>query len=779
MGNKIIVCPLFLKRDIILNSDPKEAKSFLTERDLEKGLAYQYDLKAIYLAYEEYAGKNYPLAKRMVEAAASLDIKDASLAKDNEKITALIALRDELVGKKLFYKDEIFLELIRNNQIVLVGYEDYSGLQKALKEAGCVFTTCPVSNFKKTITAPFYRFKELKEEGEETLSLAACLLKQGAKPYEIGICVRRDYMPFLRSLALLGGLELSFDEVGALTLPDVKKALADLKDGNLEIGKAADAINGLAETGIKKAIADFASLKGLPSADKLFCVQALEDKLGQVYLDRPLGVEMTDQIEDLLNKKHVFFLGVDDSYPKVRRDDGFLTDQEKATFTCLETSYSLNAAEEKIFLVCLGEIDGLFWSCSHYDPLKGEMTLPAFVESEDDVKHGIVKEIKPVEYQYQTMERFSQAGDELVYAVVLTDFMVYGEKGGALQALTGQVEASQAFKPDNEGVSLEGYSKPWPFSFTSISDYAKCPFSYLIKHIYKIDDSFEDDLPMLEGNLLHKCMEDYYKKVPDMAFDRMAFEAGIDLTGVGARKSFYLYKVYLQASKLVNEMDNFAASCGFKQPETEKEFTSTVGKETLKGKIDAIFSSANGFMIIDYKTGNHEFNLDDAVNGFDMQLPLYALQETKDPAYKGKKLLGMDYVRPFSSDMLFTNAPSTSFSGYQVQEKTADGKSCKLVSKEASNPEDLAKYISSRPRPDLPDIDEIFKRVSANLTSISQGLETGKFPVTRKRFIKTDGTVVRTLCQFCPYEDCCQVDIDNPNEVKDLTMLKDESAEEE
>ena len=102
-------------------------------------------------------------------------------------------------------------------------------------------------------------------------------------------------------------------------------------------------------------------------------------------------------------------------------------------------------------------------------------------------------------------------------------------------------------------------------------------------------------------------------------------ETGKQLT---AREKYFVKKYRDILDKLYRFMQKQRETCAFSVYGLEKEFEVPLGDGIiLKGKIDKIMTATLGektyAIVIDYKSGNTEVDLNNVVHGLDLQLPIY------------------------------------------------------------------------------------------------------------------------------------------------------------
>ncbi len=176
------------------------------------------------------------------------------------------------------------------------------------------------------------------------------------------------------------------------------------------------------------------------------------------------------------------------------------------------------------------------------------------------------------------------------------------------------------------------------FSVSELEDFQDCPFRYLARHVYKLDeeDAANDFTPTAsaEGGALHRSLEESLRDGADL--DNSLIEQFENLRGpfpeqVGhdMRRTFWIENL----PGLIQEDESFREKWGWHPDEFEVRFGVKTGnaialdkKTAVSGRIDRIDKSDdNTFLVIDYKRGDpagSKYHADMEA-GRSLALPLY------------------------------------------------------------------------------------------------------------------------------------------------------------
>lgn len=182
-------------------------------------------------------------------------------------------------------------------------------------------------------------------------------------------------------------------------------------------------------------------------------------------------------------------------------------------------------------------------------------------------------------------------------------------------------------------------------SYTSISKYDDCPFSYYLDKVLKVEEvSYSpkklDNLQI--GSKLHEICEKFFNIYPVLSgkdlksckaemekiFTRVLDDWKNESKALDKYTEFWMWSNYYDALQLLidNTFESFMNTETFKT-EYELNYEDTNGSYSFYGKIDRIMKTDSGSLIfVDYKKGNASDNKDS------YQLPLYKIMyENSNP----------------------------------------------------------------------------------------------------------------------------------------------------
>jgi RecB family exonuclease len=772
MENKRIICPGYLKDYLLSVKNGEEKVRIYAEEEAKELLTFRSEPDALYYVYEKYASRSLAYAKKLLENAKNLK---TSVETTNPKILKLKEIRTDLIAHNLLYEDLSGLYNLKNGSLTLIGLSSHAGLKKLLKDRGLSCEEKEVCDVKARLKTQLIAYPDFRLEAADAIVRIAALLKEGVAPEEIGVALNPKLMDYLEGLAEEAGFSFSYPYLKVADTPyfhEVMNNLAEKGVSSLAF-EPDDGYKGQVSSQIIKCLSQ---VKDIPSAD--FVTAYLKDFASSAVVEPFFGIKLASSFKRLVLSEYVFFLGFDDSYPGVVKDKDYLSDEEKEKYSFLEGAKSTAEQSKDELLSALHLLDEkkLTMSYSSSSPLLGQCNINRFADSTDKNGNTIpgLFAVVPYEQEEELSQRPSLKDDEMLFAALKYDNETYGEDSKYYETLKKNLsDKAKSFFPDNKNPS---YRNPdLKVSYSSLTDFAKCPYSYLIKYIYGIKDEDDEDYTMLKGTFFHKIVEVYGREQRIISEKEALEESQVELEKMPLKDRFYFHKVYLSALIFIEDLKKLVEAGDFSFPLlTEHDFEQPLQKETrLVGKIDAVLSGSDHYIIVDYKTGNHKFSLDDAVNGFDMQLIIYGLSLQKEAFFASKELTGLYYAMPFPNDYLYTFVPALFTSGYQVFNGADNETFLKAKDKDT-----LGKFISKGRLPSV-EKEALFDLVDKKTEELAGKIREGSFPVQSHRYVKPSGSPKKDMCQFCRFKDCCYLNANDKEQIVGILTLKDQLAQQE
>ncbi len=249
-------------------------------------------------------------------------------------------------------------------------------------------------------------------------------------------------------------------------------------------------------------------------------------------------------------------------------------------------------------------------------------------------------------------------------------------------AINGDISADkdETQHDDDRIANTENNDDILYLSQTKIVTYLRCPFNYACKYEMKLKPRAVGEMTLPDiGVIIHMILQEYFtdkyrqnrnadneksreEKICEIVDEiRTKIEKNIDK---GDRQSEYLYvRIKRQMNLFIRKLEAEIESSGFEPIYIEKkigrggiipiEFCSTNGRrviiEGIADRVDVKSNNEKAYLrIIDYKTGNKSFKMENVENGTEIQLLIYLFSILNDgellKQYNGIKFGGAMYV---------------------------------------------------------------------------------------------------------------------------------------
>ena len=715
------------KSDYISNKKLYTSK-FKSPTDLKRDLLGEYQIEAYYQFCKEN-NCSYEIAKIFLNHTLLVD----ECSYNDEKLDRLVKYKKEY--KKFLIKNPLAKNYYGN--IIFPNYFTDNYVYKAIKNLKYV-----VNDEKNIPSSQVYEFSNCVKEVIYLANEIVKLLKNGVNHKNIKINkLEGYYIPVVKEVFKFYNIDFSDEEMPLFSYPKIKELYNELiKYSNYSIYEG---FNLLMEgkTGIF-AEKMLGILNKYVSIDSNVCdiLPFIYDDLNNTnYKKNYNNAIKTYDLNDLVinDNDYLFILGFNaDVLPKTHKDNNFL-DNKILESLGLYTTLDMNNFEKKNLTNVLSKAYSISYSKASLNgdlmpsPFIAELGLK--VEKKDDLP-------------------LSDKRLKFLLASFLDDYYVYGKIDDNLPKLANFLGYSQNNKLENKDYKSYShkyngsYKMPSPIhlSYTSIDCYYRCQFKYYLEKVLKI--SKPTDLSNLDiGNYFHYCLS----VKEDLKTARRNYLKERELS----RSEEYYYNRYDEIINRVREFNNFDSKFKIKGQEIEKFIK--IHNNILTGKIDKLLTYNDSCVVIDYKTGNIDKDLNPLFYGLKMQLPMY-LYYLKDEykfggiyyqkvlpskPFKEGKNIDLEYNKYFELEGYSNSSTILDFDNTLSHVKGVTLKKDQSFDKRSFN------YFLDDEQVKLV-LDKCEEKVIEAFSSIANG----NFSINPKRFKDKEQD---ESCGFCIYKDIC------------------------
>lgn len=715
-NNKIIITNSKDELLAIKKSNPFLNFKILTKKELFDNLFFHYDDTA----------KIYLFRKGMSFNNAGEILNNLFFLKENvsEKIDNLIKIKDELLKEKLLQQEYFYKEYLKKSKILIYNIPYDKELQLVFSSLNII---PQIIQEKKEISSKIYVFNTLEDEMRYLFEKINHLIDRNIPLDRIKIITSdSNYINNLKKYEQFYSFKFNFPS---------EITLSQTQDFILLKSILSSTILDEALTQIENRLEnenDFLKLfRQLIIVKNYIKEEEIESYL--LYLSKSItlktekysnGIDILPSLASCTKNDHVFILGfASNNYPKIYKDDDYLSDFEKDSLQ-ISNSFDLQKNSEEELIYLLSKLDNLYFS---YSKVYDKTTY---------FPSTLMRKLHLQEEKYIFEYKFYSKAHLLFFMSKIIDDKYFS-------SITSEYNTSQYedeikyLEYDHSFKGLEDFHiDNLTLSFTSLNTFFECSFKFYLNYILKIN-TFEDSINIKIGNIVHRLLE-YQAKNISFDFDDVLkdFDLKDDERVIIENLKDMIYKCLDNSQKLhqttilkdlIAEADSFYYQIN--------DFAK------LEGKIDLILSNNDYYAIIDYKTSDYKFEPKKIRFGFSLQLILYYLLTKNNPKFANKELVGMYINTTISKNYKKENYDYLLLNGITLLENGFDI----LQSNETFIKSNRNKYITYSQF----DFDYDIETAKKLIETASNDIKNGYFDINPKSL---KGSLACTNCNF---KDVC------------------------
>ena len=643
--NTLVICNSSIKRKILdyLNTIPNlYSINFMSMNEVKKRLFFDYDKKTIH----------YMMNKNMPYEVAEILIKNMYYVEDknydSNKLNELVKYKKELDENGLLIKDDLFINMIKGKKIVVIN-KSLSKFDEYILSILEKYTTVEIypyeySNYEHKV----YEFSTIEKEIEYVAYSICELINNGVDINNIKISnidedytngIKRIFGYFNIPINMPSNSYLIGTEIASIFLSnygsDISKSLESIKDyeGNDIYNMIVDICNKYTfisdYNDVKEMIIHDLSTKLVPSKKYKNAVEVIDYK------------DASDEYVFLMN----FNLK---SIPKVYKDEDYITDNIKPDY--MDRTIDKNKKEKDLTIKSINNIKNLV------------ITYKKITPTSECYPSNLVSGMEVECPKIDIYKSYSKINDKLKLASSLDRLLKYGNKDNDINALYYNYKIpymkydNRYKKVDNE-LLRRALGDRLSLSYTSMTEYYECPFSYYLDHVLKLN-IYEDKFSAILGNIFHHILEIGVDKDIDVDKEITLFLTENYSDRVFSKKETFFIENAKENIKFVldtiKKQMQFCKLNGIKKEEKVYISKDRNMKIIFTGIIDKLLYREDDdktiVAIIDYKTYNSvDIDMSYMKDGIGLQLPIYILL-TKNMSFKNIKFAGI-YLQKVMPDI--------------------------------------------------------------------------------------------------------------------------------
>ena len=383
--------------------------------------------------------------------------------------------------------------------------------------------------------------------------------------------------------------------------------------------------------------------------NKYVLVDDYEDKLNLIIRDikktkiktiKYDNVVREKNLDDVGENDYVFLLGFNQGIiPIVYKDEDYLNDKEKE-----ELGLSLTVDKNNIVINesvrLINSIKRMFITCKEQGS-DGEYKISNLNEV---LNYNVICDV-------EIPKNYSNLYNMITLTSLKDLYNKYGSTSEELSFLDSYYKEMKYMTYNNDftGIDkkkmLEYMDNKLLLSYSSLDKYYRCPFSYYLDKVLKIN-VYEETFYQVIGTLFHAILQKYFdgKDSFEELWIQEKKEIGRDFT---SKEEFFLEKLRDELGFVIETIEYQETLTDLHDElHEEKIYTSVNGNTniTFMGIVDKIkYKEVNDSTIvalIDYKTGTADIDLTMLPYGIGLQLPVYIYLARNNKKFKNVKVAG-------------------------------------------------------------------------------------------------------------------------------------------
>lgn len=597
IADYLIVPQNYKKRLIKQLSQENKLYSYkiLTINEVQKKIFFDYDEQAIYYLVKE---KNYTYknAKELLTNMYYIENKDYQ----NQKLSNLVSLKNELFEKKLLKEDSLFKEAIQNKNVNIYGFIHIdkwtNHIIEILKKYSNVMITPPKEN---EYIHPVYEFSNIDNEIN---FVANDIISKNLDLNKVYIAnINNDNISTIKRIFKNYHLIINLNETK--TLYETTEGLKFLQELNLENIKNEEIKNS-----IIKVLNKYSFVKNIEEIRDILKEEFKITKIKKTKYNNAINeINLKNDIPS--DDDTVYLINLNkETIPHNYKDEDYISDSEKMPY--LEKTYEKNNNEFFIWKNIFKNTKNLIITSSKQNLKGGTKTSPLI----EELKLEVVKK------SYEP-SNFSNHNNIYNLGILLDEYVKYGTYNDSIPLLLNTYQDNNYMTYDNTYHNINFQYNSLNLSYTKLNSFYECPFKYYCSYILKLDD-YQQTFDAYAGSLCHFILQNMFNNNFnfEQTRDKYFKENPYNFT---EENIVFLDKILLELKHVINHINTHLNLTNYKDMECEKNIEIQNNKIKFTGIIDKIMKYEDKIVIIDYKTGETDIDLRLAPYGLKLQLPIY------------------------------------------------------------------------------------------------------------------------------------------------------------
>lgn len=630
--------------------------SFLDMRELKEKVYFSYDENAIYYLMDKYNLK-YDIAVIYLENMYVLENKDYK----SNKLKYLLNLKKELIDNNLLFVDNLFLNHIKDRNVIFWGYNYFSKDEEALIEkVGKYSSVQIVDKVFNHYNHDVYRFTSIYDEVEYVANKIASLIDSGVSISNIKLTnVDNDYVDIMKDVFKMYNLDII--NSGKMISTKVCSMFLEM-EGSIE--KRIDYLkdkykNSEVLEKLIKIVNKYIIFKNIDIVNEMIKCELKNTNIPSCCYGNT--IEIIDYLNyPVSDLDYVFMVNFNqNSIPKLFKDEGYITDDIKDE-VCLDLTANENKKMREAVCKNILNIRNLIITYKDTTPFKNYFPSDLI----DDLGFNVVLGDVSLDHSYSEMY------NEIKLGKMLDNYVKTGSLDENINYLYSNYSDINFSSYDNKykGISKKSFldyiDNHFELAYSSMDNYYKCPFRYYLSNVMKIN-IYEEKFEAYLGSLFHYVLENHLKDNKNIR-DLMTEFIDNNERVLDKKEQFFVNKlekdIIYVADVIKEQLDNSDLKKMLFEDRIaiEKKYGNV--SVTFKGFVDKIMYEKEDdktiVAIIDYKTGPMDVKLGYVPYGLYLQLPVYLYLAKNSNQLENVTFAGFYLQRVLNSEVNISNKKS-------------------------------------------------------------------------------------------------------------------------
>ena len=765
------------KKEILINNKELKYIKVYSLNEFLREFYFKYDLNTIKYIIDKY-NVIYDIALIYLDNLYYIDNKKYK----SNKLNFLLKLKKELLSNNLLICNKLFKEYIKGKNIIIYNLEITKEIQLLIDELNKI---CNVKIINEDINNYNHTIYELNTLEDEVLYVATEIIKLINEGIDINKIylgnLDNEYRKDIKRLFPMFNIPFSLDNdesiYGTYLVTEFINHFEDDLDTNLS--HLQELIDTEEEISIYKEIVKI--VNNSIHEDKELLLQKIKHDL---KINKIPSLSFTNSIKEynlsnnLKDDEYLFLLSFNQGIiPSIYKDEEYLSDidREELNISLTKDKNNLSSLRIKKYL---NNNKNIIITYKLY--ANGEEYHISNINEE--LNYNIINNIS-IPYIY------SNKYNKIYLTSLIDNYNKYGTTKDDLYLLNDNYNdiPYKSYNHSYKGINskdLKDYlSNELTLSYSSMNNYYKCPFSYYIENILKLN-IYEETFYQTIGNIFHSILEKYNTNDLDILWEEEINNLNRELTN---KEKFFLNKLKKELEFVIETLKYQETLTNLHEELHEEKIYISNSKNTkviFKGFVDKIkYKKDNDktiLAIIDYKTGNTDIDLSLLPYGLSMQLPVYLYLAKRSKKFNNVEIAGF-YIQKILNNEITVDKDSTYqqekrknllLQGYSnsdiniLSELDTSFENSELI-KGLRLKKDGSFYSYSKvlSKENMNTIDEI---VDEKIKECTNNIFDAKFSIAPKKIENKNYG-----CSYCKYSDICYKKNDDIVELKKLDIEKD------